>query len=214
MIRTRSNVQRPRIFAGNPAKNLTPEHRTRHDGWTQERQARFLAVLAHKACVADACRVIGVSTTSAYRLRKLHPDFAAAWNKAMQRASQGLEAIAYKRAVEGTETIIIRNGVEVERRIAPSDGLLALLIKRGKLNQGAFLPDDEVITRNEHFAGWRFHDQTGEKHQLPPMFHNGADPKAELIAKLMQLRARKEQIEARERAAAQNSEGSDAGSTE
>jgi hypothetical protein len=192
-----------RLFAGKPAVNLTPEHRERHDGWTGDRQRKFLAVLAHKGCVTDACRIVGVSTTSAYRLRRLHRDFASAWDKALHRACQGLEAIAYKRAVEGTETIIIRNGVEVERRIAPSDGLLALLIKRGRLNHAAFLHEDDVITRDEHMQGWRFHDQTGDKHQLHPMFHNGADPKAELIAKITQMRERKQAHEAREREAAE-----------
>ena len=40
-------------------------------------------------------------------------------------------AVAYKRAVEGKETIIVRRGQEVERRITPSDAILGVLLKRG-----------------------------------------------------------------------------------
>jgi hypothetical protein len=186
--------------ASNKAKGLTPSHRTRHDGWTQDRQVRFLAVLAHTACVTDACRIVGVSSGSAYRLRGLHPDFAEAWEKALTLAGKGLEAIAYKRAVEGSETIIMRNGVEVERRISPSDSLLALLIKRGRMNAGAFLPDDEVITRDEHDEGWRFDEKTGAKYKK--RFNRyGEDDRAFLMRKLAEARDRREQIEARERAA-------------
>ena len=43
---------------------------------------------------------------------------------------RGLEAIAYKRAVEGRETIIIRGEQEVARRITPSDAILGLFKAR------------------------------------------------------------------------------------
>jgi hypothetical protein len=200
MPRRPNSIPAPRLFSGPLPPELTPVYRVRHDGWTQERQIRFLAVLGHTGCVVDACRVVNISKTSAYRLRKLHPKFAAAWEKAMLSAGQGLEAIAYKRAVEGSETIIFRNGVEYERRISKSDSLLALLIKRGHMNPAAFLPDDEVISRAEHNEGWRFDESTGTKQQLPPMFRTGRDPRHELIAKLQQMRARKEAFEARQKA--------------
>jgi hypothetical protein len=198
-----SSKSTPRRSASNKAKGLTPSHRTRHDGWTQERQVRFLAAVAHTGCVTDACRIVGVSRGSAYRLRGLHPDFADAWEKALLLAGQGLEAIAYKRAVEGSETIIMRNGVEVERRISPSDSLLALLIKRGRLNAGAFLPDDEVITRAEHNDGWRFDEKTGAKYQNA-FDYNGQDARGYLLDKILEYKERKAQREAQERAAAAN----------
>src|SRR5689334_9510934 len=42
----------------------------RHDGWTAERQRAFIAALAEQGCVSDACRAVGVSPRSAYRLRR------------------------------------------------------------------------------------------------------------------------------------------------
>ena len=43
--------------------------RPRHDGWTAERQIRFIEALAASKCVDVACRVVGMSDTSAYELR-------------------------------------------------------------------------------------------------------------------------------------------------
>lgn len=44
--------------------------RTRHDGWTAERQRIFLTVLAETGCISEACTNAGVSSRSAYRLRQ------------------------------------------------------------------------------------------------------------------------------------------------
>lgn len=153
----------------NPA---IPGLRVRHDGWTEERTRRFLDVLAHTACVRDACRVAGVSNTSAYRHRRHSPDFASAWDDVLARAGQGLVAIAYKHAVEGKETVIIRNGEEVERRIAPSDALLSLLIKRSDKagGEGAFahkdladIPREEILTLAKWQQHIRFSPYNGSK---------------------------------------------------
>lgn len=111
-----------------------PGLRIREDGWTLARTRVFLAVLAQTGCVADAARIAGVSTTSVNRSRKLFAPFDQACAEALANALRGLEAVAYQRAVEGRETIVYRGGKEVERRIMPSDGLLAMLIKRGDLS--------------------------------------------------------------------------------
>ncbi|RYD42580.1 MAG: hypothetical protein EOP63_12515 [Sphingomonadales bacterium] len=111
-----------------------PGLRIRADGWTVARTRTFLALLAQTGCVADAARVAGVSTTSVNRSRKLFAPFDRACAEALANALRGLEAVAYQRAVEGRETVVIRDGREVERRIMPSDSLLAMLIKRGDLS--------------------------------------------------------------------------------
>ena len=137
---------------------LIPGLRVRHDGWTVEKTQRFLDVLAHTGCVRDAARVAGSSNTSAYRLRRIKPEFAVAWDDALLRAGEGLVALAYARAVHGRETVIYRNGEEYERRVQPDSALLALLIKRGDLagGEGAFMhkdlaeiPREEILTRAE-----------------------------------------------------------------
>src|SRR3546814_19351332 len=57
--------------------------------------------------------------------------------EALAKALRGLEAVAWQRAVEGRETVVIRDGKEVERRVAPSDALLKLLIPRGDASGAA-----------------------------------------------------------------------------
>lgn len=152
---------------------LLPDLRVRHDGWTHERTQRFLGTLGHTGCIRDACRVAGISDTSAYRHRRSNPEFAAAWKAALERADQGLTAIAYTRAVEGRETIIIRNGEEYERRITPSDSILGLLLKRGDLSGKnshadlAGVPREEIITWTEWSEQHVRFNQWGGKYEAP-----------------------------------------------
>ena len=141
-----------------PARNpRTP----RHDGWTEARRRTFLAVLRESGCVTDACRVAGISDTSAYRLRRREPEIAAAWEEALANAQRGLVAVAHQHAVVGKETVIYRNGVE--RRLAPSDSMMALLIKRGDLGgRVGSRTADRVLTWEEWQDGVRF-DADGKK---------------------------------------------------
>lgn len=120
-------------MAANP---FMPGLRVRSDGWTAARTRVFLATLGRTGCVTDAARIAGVSTTSVNRSRALFAPFDKACGEAIARALRGLEAVAYERAVEGREMVILRNGKEVERRIVPSDSLLGLLLKRGDLKNG------------------------------------------------------------------------------
>ena len=59
--------------------------RTRRDGWTVERQADFLGLLAETGSVIAACEAVGMSRKSVYRLRALPgaESFAAAWDAAL-----------------------------------------------------------------------------------------------------------------------------------
>ncbi len=74
-----------------PARQVPPFYpvpvRGRHDGWTLERQARFLGMLAETGSVLAACGAVGMSRNTAYALRR-KPDaesFAAAWDAALGR---------------------------------------------------------------------------------------------------------------------------------
>lgn len=130
--RKREGIERGR--EGRQANPLMPGLRVREDGFTVARTRVFLALLAQTGCVTDAARVAGVSRTSVNRARKLFAAFDRACVEALAKALRGLEAVAYQRAVEGREMVVIRDGREVERRIVPSDSLLAMLIKRGDLS--------------------------------------------------------------------------------
>jgi hypothetical protein len=59
--------------------------RTRRDGWTVQRQADFIGMLAETRSVIGACEAVGMSRKSAYRLRALPgaESFAAAWDAAL-----------------------------------------------------------------------------------------------------------------------------------
>lgn len=64
--------------------------RARRDGWTPQRQARFIGLLAQTGCVRTAAQMLGLSRESAYRLRR-HPQagsFIAAWNTALKGRTQ------------------------------------------------------------------------------------------------------------------------------
>lgn len=184
-------IPRGRAVARNA---LAPGLRVRHDGWTQERMQRFLDALAHTGCVRDAARVAGVSNQAGYRLKRLYPAFAEAWDAALARAQQGLIAIAYRRAVEGRETVIYREGKEVERRIQPSDAMLGLLIKRGDMADSAPGGDalsgslagidrEDIITRDEWEQGWAFDWKGGKVKEM-----SEAEAEAEFDRRMERLR--------------------------
>jgi len=71
-----------------PAFTPVPARRNRADGWTPERQRRFIAAIEETAVVASAARAVGMSAVSAYALRKRPgaESFAAAWDIAMDMA--------------------------------------------------------------------------------------------------------------------------------
>jgi hypothetical protein len=56
--------------------------RARADGWTPERQARFIGLLAETGSVAEAARRVGMARESAWRLRRRAgaASFAYAWD--------------------------------------------------------------------------------------------------------------------------------------
>ena len=60
--------------------------KVRHDGWTPSRQRHFIDVLAATRSIAKACKAVGMSRASAYKLRQ-HPEarqFRLAWNGALR----------------------------------------------------------------------------------------------------------------------------------
>jgi hypothetical protein len=61
-------------------------NKIRRDGWTAERQLRFLDTLVRIRSVTRAARAAGMSRESAYRLRARKDGalFAAAWDRALE----------------------------------------------------------------------------------------------------------------------------------
>lgn len=73
-------------------RRACPE-RCRRDGWTAERQLRFLDALGRTRSVTRAARAAEMSRESAYRLRNRAGNalFAAAWDKALCLRNEGHE---------------------------------------------------------------------------------------------------------------------------
>lgn len=83
-----------------------PTERVRHDGWTPDRQRRFIEALALMGVVSRATRAVGKSIQSAYMLRRRAgaESFAAAWDLALEMGRDRAFAIAMERATIGIAT--------------------------------------------------------------------------------------------------------------
>lgn len=101
-----------------PGEAEAPPRRPRHDGWTPERQAAFLAHLADCGTVAEACRAVGLSPQSAYAFRKSRNGrgFAIGWDAALLHARALLADSVFSRALHGTTETLRRDGEIVGER--------------------------------------------------------------------------------------------------
>lgn len=104
----------------------------RPDGWSNEKQRTFIGALADTGSVTESARIVGMSVTSCYRLRRA-PDagnFAAAWDAAIQQASKRLVDIAFDRAVNGVEHFVIdKTGRHIYTHNRYNDRLLMFLLR-------------------------------------------------------------------------------------
>ena len=104
----------------------------RKDGWTPERQRAFIGALADSGVVATAARSVGMSDTAAYKLRRSPgaEGFAAAWDAALATASRRLVDIAFDRAINGVDDVVLdRDGHHIFTKRKYNDRLLMFLIR-------------------------------------------------------------------------------------
>ncbi len=109
--------------------------RARYDGWTEEKQRRFIEVLADTGLVSAACKEVGMTRASAYRLRRAaHAGaFARAWDRARELAGALIEDIAFERALEGVEVETYDGNGELSGvRTVYNDRLLTFLLRHLK----------------------------------------------------------------------------------
>ena len=110
----------------------------RHTGWTAEKQAKFIDILAETGSVTSAALGVYMTARAAYYLRA-RPEgeaFAKAWDMALQRAGGKLLSVAFHRALEGNVRRIWKDGMLVLEDQQPSDRLLLWLLNR--IGPGAF----------------------------------------------------------------------------
>jgi hypothetical protein len=103
--------------------------RARHDGFTPARQRTFFKVLRKAGCITDACRACGISRNTVRRWRDRRADFDEKVEAALAIASAELDMIAWKRATQGAEEKVYRDGKLVFTRVKPSDSMLRLLMQ-------------------------------------------------------------------------------------
>lgn len=104
----------------------------RKDGWSPDRQRAFIEALADCGSVITAAQCVGMSESSAYRLRRAPgaEAFDRAWSAAIDAASKKLLDAAFERALVGTdEPVFDRKGRRIGRRLRQSDRLLMFLIR-------------------------------------------------------------------------------------
>jgi hypothetical protein len=123
-----NNQQPEREAAPRGGKAPKKKLRFRHDGFTPKKQRKFIKILAKTGCVLDACRGIGLSSTSAYRAKEKLPDLAREWESALKRAATTLDAVAWKRGVEGVEEPVYYAGKFSHMAVKRSDSILRLLM--------------------------------------------------------------------------------------
>jgi hypothetical protein len=114
-----------------PAFAPVPRHYRRHDGWTPERQQRFIEALADLGSVRAAAHAVNMTPEGAYHLRR-HPaagGFRKAWEAALACGVQRLEDIAMDRALHGVETPVYSYGKLVGTRRVYNDALLMFMLR-------------------------------------------------------------------------------------
>ena len=114
-----------------PAPSPAPPQ-PRHDGWTPDRQRRFIAALADCGSVGEAAARAGMSRQAAYSLRRSPSamDFRAAWDAALTEAWRRVEETALERAMAGETEVWERDGVVTTRQRPCAPHLLIQLLDR------------------------------------------------------------------------------------
>lgn len=121
----------PEVYDPADYRWVPVRRRPRYDGWTEEKQRRFIEVLADTGLVSAAAKAVGMARETAYRLRRSPHGaaFARAWDAARDHAVGTLEDIAFERAIEGVEqNIYDENGAVVCTKRVYNDRLLIYLL--------------------------------------------------------------------------------------
>ena len=103
-----------------------PMLRRRANGWTAERQRRFVMALEVMGAVGPAARAVGMGRASAYRLREREgaESFAEAWDIAIAVGEDRQFRAAYDLAINGVTTVRVLRGGMVDVTSGPDRRLL------------------------------------------------------------------------------------------
>lgn len=99
---------------------------------TPEKLTAFCAALAETGIVRKACDAVGIARQTAYEWRSEIPEFAAAWDKALEIGITALEDEVHRRAFEGVDEGVYHQGVLMDTQKKYSDTLAIFLLKAHK----------------------------------------------------------------------------------
>ena len=114
-----------------------PMQRRRADGWSAERQRRFITALSVMGAVGPAARAVGMGRASAYRLRERAgaAGFAEAWDIAIACGADLQFHTALDQAINGVTKVRVMRGGTVEVVNAPDRKVLnAALLPKTRLS--------------------------------------------------------------------------------
>lgn len=171
------NPDTPESYNPEDYRWVPVRRRPRYDGWTDEKQRRFIEVLADTGIVTAAAKAVGMSRESANRLRRSPHGtaFARAWDAARHHAGSALEDIAFERAIEGVEhNVFDEYGNVVCTKRIYNDRLLTFLL-------GALKPE-------------RYGRAAIERRTTPPLPEAALELEASLRAMEPQLPAPPEEL--------------------
>lgn len=114
--------------------------RARKDGWTIERQCRFLAQLYLTGSVTQAARAAGLSRKSAYALRERDDaaSFAHAWDTVLTAPGQGRIPAPKPDWRKVTNAALMRRA---------ETGLVRPILYRGRMTAIRHKPDNSALLR-------------------------------------------------------------------
>lgn len=102
---------------------------------TELRKKAMLAAFAECGNVTQACKIADIGRTAHYEWLKDDPEYAKAFDDALEQATDRLEQEARRRAVEGTIKPVFYKGDECGYVREYSDTLLIFLLKGANPNK-------------------------------------------------------------------------------
>lgn len=96
---------------------------------TKKKRRDFIEALAPGMSVTSAAKFAGFSRVYAYQVKDADPEFASAWDDAIEQATDLLEDAIRKRAIQGELEPIFYKGVQVATVPKTSDLLKMFLMK-------------------------------------------------------------------------------------
>ncbi len=89
----------------------------------------FLEALARSPNVSRACKAAGIARRTAYAAQEADPEFAKAWQDALDAGTDNLVGECYRRAARGTREPVFHQGAQCGEIRKYSDTLAIFLLK-------------------------------------------------------------------------------------